>query len=302
MKRPGSIASGAPASRVEGAARVPLKYAIVTPVHNEEAFISRTLESVASQTVLPVEWIVVNDRSSDRTFEIVARVAKVHPWVRLVEPEASGPSEYSARIAWLVMNAITKLQEEYDVLLKLDGDVSFGRGFCANVLAEFETDPALGIASGRLVQGAKTEHLRFGDNTRGATKFYRRSCFDAIGGIYISRGWDVMDDVAARLHGWKTRTLDFAFHHNKEEGRRSGIVRKHYYTGLFIGRVPYHPAYLVLKLAKSLFKYPPVLGAFSQVLGYIAARFIHRRSPFPIEVSRHLRREQLARIKSFVSR
>jgi glycosyltransferase involved in cell wall biosynthesis len=43
---------------------------VVMPAHDEEAFIAEALESVLSQTHSPVEVIVVDDGSSDRTAEI----------------------------------------------------------------------------------------------------------------------------------------------------------------------------------------------------------------------------------------
>ena len=47
------------------------KYIIITPVKNEEKYIRYKLDSVIAQTVLPEEWIVVDDGSSDNTSVIV---------------------------------------------------------------------------------------------------------------------------------------------------------------------------------------------------------------------------------------
>ena len=43
------------------------RYIIITPVRDEEKFIRSTLESVVSQTVKPVEWVIVDDGSKDGT-------------------------------------------------------------------------------------------------------------------------------------------------------------------------------------------------------------------------------------------
>ena len=48
-------------------------YVIMTPAHNEEAFIEKTLDSMIRQTVKPLRWVIVNDGSTDRTGEILAR-------------------------------------------------------------------------------------------------------------------------------------------------------------------------------------------------------------------------------------
>ena len=43
------------------------KYVIITPVRNEEAYLRFTIESVISQHVTPIEWVIVNDGSTDGT-------------------------------------------------------------------------------------------------------------------------------------------------------------------------------------------------------------------------------------------
>ena len=67
------------------------RYVLITPAHNEQAFIEKTLRSVAAQTIRPVRWVVVNDASTDGTREIVERHAREHEFIHLVNIErASG--------------------------------------------------------------------------------------------------------------------------------------------------------------------------------------------------------------------
>ena len=62
-----------------------MKYVLITPAHNEEAFIDKTLASMAAQTVLPERWVIVDDGSSDRMVEIIQRYVKRFSWIRLVQ-------------------------------------------------------------------------------------------------------------------------------------------------------------------------------------------------------------------------
>ena len=48
-----------------------MKYYVIIPAYNEEAFMSLTLQSLVEQTVLPTKIVVVNDNSTDKTPEIV---------------------------------------------------------------------------------------------------------------------------------------------------------------------------------------------------------------------------------------
>src|SRR4029077_15883694 len=62
-----------------------MKYVLITPARNEERLIARTLESVVSQTVLPENWVIIDDGSADQTAEIVKRYTKDYPWIELVQ-------------------------------------------------------------------------------------------------------------------------------------------------------------------------------------------------------------------------
>ena len=37
------------------------RFVLITPAHNEEALIKKTIESVISQTILPMRWVIVDD-------------------------------------------------------------------------------------------------------------------------------------------------------------------------------------------------------------------------------------------------
>ena len=47
------------------------KYIVITPVRDEEANLGHTLECMLRQTILPAEWVIVNDGSSDNTGRII---------------------------------------------------------------------------------------------------------------------------------------------------------------------------------------------------------------------------------------
>ena len=61
-----------------------LAYALVTSAKNEEGYIEKTIQSVISQTIRPIRWIIVDDGSSDHTTEIANAYANRHPWMVVV--------------------------------------------------------------------------------------------------------------------------------------------------------------------------------------------------------------------------
>jgi biofilm PGA synthesis N-glycosyltransferase PgaC len=60
------------------------RYVIITPVRDEEANLNATIESVIRQTVLPDEWVLVNDGSTDGTGKIIDHYAETFPWIRAI--------------------------------------------------------------------------------------------------------------------------------------------------------------------------------------------------------------------------
>lgn len=66
----------------------PLLVSVVVPMHNAEKFISATLESILSEKETPIEVIVVNDKSSDRSLDRVLAVDDDR--VRVIEGPGRG--------------------------------------------------------------------------------------------------------------------------------------------------------------------------------------------------------------------
>ena len=70
-----------------------MKYVLITPARNEERFITKTLDSMVAQTLLPERWVIVDDGSTDRTAELVQSYSKRFPWIELVQRVQRAGSE-----------------------------------------------------------------------------------------------------------------------------------------------------------------------------------------------------------------
>lgn len=55
---------------------------IIIPVYNAERFLERTLNSVLAQTYKEFEVILVDDRSTDKSAQIIAKYAALHPEIK----------------------------------------------------------------------------------------------------------------------------------------------------------------------------------------------------------------------------
>jgi glycosyltransferase involved in cell wall biosynthesis len=55
-----------------------------TPVYNGEELLPRCIESVVNQTIRPLEYLILDDASTDNSLGIAKSYAKDHPWIRVI--------------------------------------------------------------------------------------------------------------------------------------------------------------------------------------------------------------------------
>ena len=72
------------------------KVSILIPVYNRAKIISETLNSAVNQTYKNIEVIVVDNKSTDNTFEIVKEFAKSHSNVKVYQNEENIQNIYYA--------------------------------------------------------------------------------------------------------------------------------------------------------------------------------------------------------------
>ena len=63
------------------------KVSIIIPVYNAEKFIGETIESVISQTYTDWEILILNDRSTDRSYEIIQEYAQKDKRIKTIDSE-----------------------------------------------------------------------------------------------------------------------------------------------------------------------------------------------------------------------
>lgn len=187
-----------------------MNYYIVIPAHNEEEFISLTLESLVSQTLLPKKVIIVNDNSTDSTAEIVQAFAKDNPFITLVEKKSSAIHLPGSKVIQAFQKGFETLDENYDVIVKLDADLIFPNNYFETITKHFNSDPTIGMVGGFCYIEKNgdwvLENLTDKDHIRGALKAYRKETFEQIGGLRPQMGWDTVDELLCKFYNWKVVT------------------------------------------------------------------------------------------------
>ena len=271
-------------------------------MRDEEALIGKTIDSVIRQTILPCEWVIVSDGSTDGTDAIVRKAAADHPWIRLLALKPR-PGRSFAAVVHNTEAGIRHLDcKDYAFLGLLDSDVTFQADYFEQLIRRFDAEPALGLAGGVVIDVGLPRD-RFPRNrfdVPGAVQFFRRECFEKIGGLIPipEGGWDGMTCAMARMNGYQTRLFtDLVVDHLKPRNiSQGGVVRRKWQMGVRDYAAGYHPLFEAVKCVSRLKDPPLVIGAVAWWIGYCGALLGRRERLLTKEVLDHVRNEQMQRL------
>jgi glycosyltransferase involved in cell wall biosynthesis len=285
----------------------PFKYVVISPVKDEEKYIAQTMESVISQTVQPSEWLIVDDGSTDDTVKIIRRYAQGKDWIKVIlnRRDPARNTGVAEMLAFkLGLQHITL--EDYDFIVKLDGDLRFERDYFEKILDRLNTDACLGIASGVYLEKKKGQWKVIempGYHAAGASKILRKPCFEQIGGFITEAGWDTVDEIRAQYLGWGTTHFkDVLFYHLKNEGSGMGYKKTNLMHGEIYYRVGGSKLFLAFKLLDRIFFSTPfLLAGFYLLVGYL--RPMVERKPLLVDVdeARFYRAILIGRLKEKIN-
>jgi poly-beta-1,6-N-acetyl-D-glucosamine synthase len=284
-----------------------MKYVLITPAHNEEAFIQKTLESMVAQTLKPARWIIVDDGSTDRTAEIVESYEKQYPWIELIRRPPRLDRSFAGKVHAFNLGLGRVASLTFEVLGNLDADLSFDPDYLEFLMQKFSADPKLGVAGTPFTEngGYDTAYDSFeGENhVAGGCQLFRRRCFEEIGG-YVPNGIGGVDWIAvttARLKGWKTRSfLEKRFHHLRMLGTaESSTVGASFSYGKKDYCLGGSPLWQVFRVAYWMTRQPT--DAVALLSGYCWAAIRRTERPISPELMRFHRREQMQKLAAILS-
>jgi glycosyltransferase involved in cell wall biosynthesis len=280
-----------------------LKYVLITPARNEEAYIEKTIQSVISQTVLPEKWVIVSDGSTDRTDEIVKQYIAENAWIELIRMPEHRDRQFAAKVHCFNAGYEKVKDVKYDIIGNLDADISFEEDYFEFLLSKFKGDQGLGVTGTPFVEDGKHYDYQFTniEHVSGACQLFRRECFEEIRGYVPIKGggidWTAV--TTARMKGWKTRTFTekVCFHHKKMgTGNTSALMTsfRQGYKDYFLGG---HPLWQLFRTIYQMSKKPYIIGGLLLFFGYNWAYISRVERPVSQELMEFHRREQIQRLK-----
>ena len=283
---------------------------VITPVRDESRTLKLTLDSMLAQTCRPQEWVIVDDGSSDETPQIVADYAARHDFIHLVHNQNRGFRQLGGGVIRAFDYGREHIRrDDWEYIVKLDGDMSFGPRYLEIMLDTLRREPKLAAVSGKVFrpEGDRlVEEYHIDEMVVGQFKLYRRQAFEQIGGFTQTILWDGIDIHRCRMHGWTTRS----FHHPEAQlyhHRLMGSSDKSVYHGrVRLGRgiwfMGYHPLYTIASGLFRMHEKPYVIGGLIIIGSYFYAML--RREPRfdDVEFRQYLQRWQLQRLRELPGR
>jgi len=278
-----------------------MTYVVVTPVRDEEEHIISTIESMIKQTVRPREWVIVNDGSKDDTGKIIDEYAGRYEWIKALHRADRGFRKAGGGVVDAFNDGYRALTcGTWEFIVKFDGDLTFDERYFEGCLKEFQLDAELGVGGGVICyieNGEKRFEEAPSFHVRGATKVYRKACWEHIVGLLQAPGWDTFDEIKANSLGWKTRSFPHLhLIHQRDTGSADGLWpslvkygRANYICG-------YHPLFMVSKCVLRVGRKPYLIGSIGLMYGFVsgyAKRIPQVEDPAAIK---YLRNQQMSRL------
>lgn len=259
---------------------------IVTPAKNEAKYIRQTIESFVQQSVLPKEWIIVDDGSTDKTCSIIEEYLPSNKWIKLIknnkyhENRSGGAKVVQAfEIGYKNISA-----SQYDFIGKFDADIVLPKDYFQKILAEFRDNQSLGLCGGQIfnkfddklvLESSANYHVR------GALKLYRRLCFEQIDGYSRVWNWDGLDEMKAMHIGWNSYSINIPVIHLRPTSSSYNPYRHAYKSGYEARKMRSSFFLTVIRSVSRLFHKPFLLNSFLYLCGYLIA--IAKKEPFHID-------------------
>jgi glycosyltransferase involved in cell wall biosynthesis len=280
-----------------------VKYILITPAHNEAAFIDKTLESVCAQTTPPERWVIVNDGSTDRTAEIIEKYTTRYPWIEVIHRPQHLDRSFAAKVQAFNAGLERAQSLQFDIIGNLDADLSFEPDYLEFLMRRFLEDPKLGVAGTPFLENgydSARDSFEGENHVAGGCQLFRRQCFQDVGGYIPNRagGIDWIAVTTARMKGWTTRSFpEKRFHHYRSLGTagRSGVGasfsygEKDYYLGG-------SPIWQLFRVAYRMTRQP--VQGLALFVGYCWAALRRTRRPITPELMCFHRREQMKKLRA----
>ena len=250
-------------------------------VFNEEKFLEKCFSALMKQTLKPNQVIIVNDGSTDKSGEIIAK----YSFQAIELPAKKEPN--LERYPCVLSIGSKLLQEDFEYIGILDADTVLEPDYYKKLVERLEKDDRIGIAGGELKNQQSTGPiLGLIPYVYGCNRLYSRKCWLALNDGKIMKPIPQIDfyhNIYAKMIGFKPERfndiLSWAL-------RPPGGLGNAFVKGYHAYELGYYWHYLFLRALRN--------HKLAMISGYLKARFSNRPE-YPIKT--YVRQMQVFRLK-----
>lgn len=281
-----------------------MSYILITLCRNEEKNILNLVQSVLAQTIKPICWVIVDDRSEDTTAAIIKDIEQQNDWIQglyLTEKDEYMGSHYSRvfniGLDFILRQCLDK-NHHYEYIALVDADNILEKTYFEKLIDEFQKNPKLGIASGisafidvdTIIQELEIDNVMDNafwdifeskkikiqdsrdDIPMGSARMWRKKCFEETGGYLFTHSPDSVSNVKAKMKGWETKRISSAKVLERAGFAAQGQWEGHKKRGISDYYI-WYPLYLaILRTIKWSVRKPFYLG-IAYLYGYLSSHF-----------------------------
>ncbi|MGA3006748.1 MAG: glycosyltransferase family A protein [Opitutaceae bacterium] len=280
-------------------------YVLVTACRNESLFIRELIATIAKQSVRPKKWVIIDDNSSDSTFELAQAAGQPYDFIDVRRANSNRSRSFSSQVYAQQEGYEVLRPESFEFVGFLDADIQLPSDYYQNILSRFLADASLAIAGGLVVdkQGGTTSshRLKSADHhVAGGVQLFRRPCYDEINGYapIEGGGQDTVAETMCMMRGWKVRSFaDMVAYHLRPS---EGDARTHFRAGVRWGHMcynlGYHPFFYGANTLMRFFGRPSIRLASGQIYGFFQASLRGKARPVSPEFVKFVRQRQLQKL------
>jgi poly-beta-1,6-N-acetyl-D-glucosamine synthase len=284
-----------------------LRVLTITPCHNDGWAVEGLAAALRRQTVPVLDWVIVDDASTDDTAATLGRVRDDVPFASVLRRDRPPGRRIGEKAN--AVNAgydLMRTRRAYDAVAILDADVLIPDDYFERVAVALADDPDLGVCGGVYLEpGAAPSQAgrAAGAHVPGPAQVFRREVFEAVGGYSpLPFGGDDVESVTrARLLGWRTAALhSVTYSHRRRMGTggHGSAIRADFNLGRQDHDLGTWLPFETVKLARHMTRRPFLFAGAARSAGFVEATI--RRRPRSVDddyvsFARAEQRDRLAR-------
>jgi poly-beta-1,6-N-acetyl-D-glucosamine synthase len=268
-------------------------YVLISACRNEAEYVDGLIDCIAAQTVAPFRWVLIDDGSTDSTYEKAVARTEAFPSLQVVRMPGGRPRSFSSQVYAANHGCELVRELNYDFIGFLDADIRVKADYYERLMNFFHRAEKLGLAGGAVIDQypQHTEYIRKGSENShvpGGVQFFRRQCFEQIGAAYTpidGGGQDTIADVMVLMRGWQLQVFPEleAMHLRPDGFSKDNPLQRGMKWGRKFYLLGYDPVAYAAQCIRRLTRRPFIIGSCFQLLGYLFAIAKNEHRPVSTE-------------------